>query len=524
MMTLIEKSAQLITAEQSLVMAEVESIQHVPQLTLSKWFESNSIEPEPLVPPEVAQSSCQNQEPSQWSNTAAQSSMYSLQKSGIINDQQLQYTVNGSSTQYSYQQCSNYNQSSSEGGGTRGLRTSMLLPQITNTNTTHPIAVQDNAIATPSAKYSFKNYGKKLEQCKTLLSARHQKEKFLTVSPFSSAFKPIAIATTESEKTPVTENVKKRKSSSNDSLGSSSGSCTTSASKENSDLSDDINAALALDNFKKGRLLSPSGTYDGGGLIRFGDDPNEVKERMRRAVAVTAVLSLHSAVKLQDSGIEMVDPQIHQQNFPANSLLSLREMAAREERIGNMNICQPSRSRFSQLPGGQLIYSDHANVHHAAVAKVDGEPVPAITEGSHFNDGAVVKLEDGFDGSLTNSRKCHAQGCSKCAQGATKFCISHGGGKRCTHPNCDRGARDKFFCAAHGGGKRCSIGGCDKSAVRHFLMYYIGGHHRYFGLVGRGFESVYGPWWGKEMCYGGLQQIFAVQYELLRQTRRRKIL
>ena len=64
------------------------------------------------------------------------------------------------------------------------------------------------------------------------------------------------------------------------------------------------------------------------------------------------------------------------------------------------------------------------------------------------------------------NRQCERDGCTKCAQGATRFCIAHGGGRRCTFPGCDKGARDKFFCAAHGGGKRCKHpGGCGKSAV-----------------------------------------------------------
>jgi len=48
-----------------------------------------------------------------------------------------------------------------------------------------------------------------------------------------------------------------------------------------------------------------------------------------------------------------------------------------------------------------------------------------------------------------NSTKyCKFLGCTKCAQGSTRFCISHGGGRRCTFAGCDKGARDKFFCAA----------------------------------------------------------------------------
>ena len=62
-------------------------------------------------------------------------------------------------------------------------------------------------------------------------------------------------------------------------------------------------------------------------------------------------------------------------------------------------------------------------------------------------------------------RLCEHDTCNKRAQGNTRFCIAHGGGRRCTYPGCDRGARDKFFCAGHGGGKRCSIPNCGKSAV-----------------------------------------------------------
>jgi len=67
--------------------------------------------------------------------------------------------------------------------------------------------------------------------------------------------------------------------------------------------------------------------------------------------------------------------------------------------------------------------------------------------------------------SQMNSRTCQHPGCQKCAQGSTKFCISHGGGRRCTVPGCAKGARDKFFCAAHGGGKRCNFPQCTKAAV-----------------------------------------------------------
>jgi hypothetical protein len=68
------------------------------------------------------------------------------------------------------------------------------------------------------------------------------------------------------------------------------------------------------------------------------------------------------------------------------------------------------------------------------------------------------------------ARQCEfLGGCTKkVAQGSTtgrRFCVAHGGGRRCTFQGCDKAARDKYFCAAHGGGKRCCVEGCNKSAV-----------------------------------------------------------
>ena len=63
------------------------------------------------------------------------------------------------------------------------------------------------------------------------------------------------------------------------------------------------------------------------------------------------------------------------------------------------------------------------------------------------------------------TKRCEESGCIKFPQGGTRFCIAHGGGRRCTFANCTKGARDRYFCAAHGGGRRCSADGCAKAAV-----------------------------------------------------------
>ena len=60
------------------------------------------------------------------------------------------------------------------------------------------------------------------------------------------------------------------------------------------------------------------------------------------------------------------------------------------------------------------------------------------------------------------------QGCSKPAASAgTQYCIAHGGGRRCQHEGCTKGAvkgGGTQHCQARGGGRRCQHEGCSKSA------------------------------------------------------------
>ena len=40
-------------------------------------------------------------------------------------------------------------------------------------------------------------------------------------------------------------------------------------------------------------------------------------------------------------------------------------------------------------------------------------------------------------------------GCDKSAQSSTKFCVKHGGGKKCQHPGCEKVSRGRtLYCAA----------------------------------------------------------------------------
>ena len=64
-------------------------------------------------------------------------------------------------------------------------------------------------------------------------------------------------------------------------------------------------------------------------------------------------------------------------------------------------------------------------------------------------------------------RRCSVDGCDKSVQGGTAFCRAHGGGapQPCSAHGCENGARGgSAFCSSHGGGARCSVDGCDNGA------------------------------------------------------------
>jgi len=50
------------------------------------------------------------------------------------------------------------------------------------------------------------------------------------------------------------------------------------------------------------------------------------------------------------------------------------------------------------------------------------------------------------------------------ARGSLGKCFTHGGGKLCEEPNCEKSAQTSGRCIAHGGGKKCDAPGCVKFA------------------------------------------------------------
>jgi hypothetical protein len=74
-------------------------------------------------------------------------------------------------------------------------------------------------------------------------------------------------------------------------------------------------------------------------------------------------------------------------------------------------------------------------------------------------------------------RRCIVDDCTKSAQGTTRKCKGHGGGRRCSFSDCTKSARGSTEkCKAHGGGRRCEKDGCNNSAAGStFLCITHGG-------------------------------------------------
>ncbi|KAF4132896.1 hypothetical protein GN958_ATG17940 [Phytophthora infestans] len=63
----------------------------------------------------------------------------------------------------------------------------------------------------------------------------------------------------------------------------------------------------------------------------------------------------------------------------------------------------------------------------------------------------------------SSSKRCHVMGCDKISV-SRGLCRGHGGGRRCQHAECNKGAQSRSdFCWAHGGGQRCEVKGCMRS-------------------------------------------------------------
>jgi hypothetical protein len=82
----------------------------------------------------------------------------------------------------------------------------------------------------------------------------------------------------------------------------------------------------------------------------------------------------------------------------------------------------------------------------------------------HGGDTGIKSGEEGYP-AWTASKRCQALGCTKFYRSGSRFCVLHGGGKRCTAQGCPKSAQGRTpFCSRHGGGNRCQAEGCRKGA------------------------------------------------------------
>ena len=95
-----------------------------------------------------------------------------------------------------------------------------------------------------------------------------------------------------------------------------------------------------------------------------------------------------------------------------------------------------------------------------AAAETADDP-PAKQRPKIIRDGTRVLIGSG---SKARYRKaCQHPGCTRRARygargNAGNYCVAHGGGVACEHPQCSTSALHNYkFCIAHGGGPRCTL-------------------------------------------------------------------
>nr|CCA20909.1 conserved hypothetical protein [Albugo laibachii Nc14] len=72
------------------------------------------------------------------------------------------------------------------------------------------------------------------------------------------------------------------------------------------------------------------------------------------------------------------------------------------------------------------------------------------------------------------SRCCRMTGCENLIV-SRSLCVKHGGGTRCTFPECTKRAKLNRRCFQHGGCRFCKVDGCKSKAKRHGCCWSHGG-------------------------------------------------
>lgn len=112
-------------------------------------------------------------------------------------------------------------------------------------------------------------------------------------------------------------------------------------------------------------------------------------------------------------------------------------------------------SETAYLPQSSRYYSDTSTTNESRV-------YPYTQQHANNSSGTFKRCRSRAN--LPNySKRCRVMDCAKMSV-SRGLCRGHGGGRRCQHFNCTKGAQSRSdFCWAHGGGHRCEIKGCTRS-------------------------------------------------------------
>ncbi|CAH0479882.1 unnamed protein product [Peronospora belbahrii] len=117
---------------------------------------------------------------------------------------------------------------------------------------------------------------------------------------------------------------------------------------------------------------------------------------------------------------------------------------------------QESRTSMS-LPSSPLYPSDESNNSNAHAFQYTQECWRPTSEPNISRTRCRRSASNG------NSKRCQVVNCDKISV-SRGLCRGHGGGRRCQHMGCCKGAQSRSdFCWAHGGGQRCQVKGCMRS-------------------------------------------------------------
>ncbi|KAF4314823.1 hypothetical protein G195_011645 [Phytophthora kernoviae 00238/432] len=151
------------------------------------------------------------------------------------------------------------------------------------------------------------------------------------------------------------------------------------------------------------------------------------------------------------------EPSTSSQMPPMASMSQYTHANSRYEMSASMN--SSSRSHIASAPHSPLYHSDSSSnggvrVYHHSQEYVQSEGEYRATR---------TRRRRGANGSSGSSKRCQVLHCDKISV-SRGLCRGHGGGRRCQHESCSKGAQSRSnFCWAHGGGQRCEVKNCMRS-------------------------------------------------------------